>query len=201
MKPLFFWNFFLDKIVAGAAMLLLLINNTGCSKEYSFEGGPVNAAPDSLPPPPIVRVLPFCSICATYPETLKLNQWSLKAEQSEACGILDTAIINLERNSFTFFGPSACSGDTGLVMTVYLENDALNRDITNLTIDRVAFYYYDRVTPSYIYINNHNTVFSAHVDSYQHQSKILIGSFSGNVFRTNGTPAAITGGRFKIKLL
>lgn len=59
MKSLFFWNFFLDKIVAGAAMLLLLINNTGCSKEYSFEGGPVNAAPDSLPPPSVVRELPF----------------------------------------------------------------------------------------------------------------------------------------------
>ena len=203
MKPVITLRHFFLMMGAIAFGGFLFINGTGCSKEYSFEGANVNV-PDTIPRPilpPVVRELPVCNACAAYTNPVELNQWSLKANESAACGVLDTAIINLERNAFTFFGPSACSRDTGLVMTVYLENDALNHDISNMTVDRVAFYYYDRVTPSYIYISSHNTVFTVHIDSYKHQSKILIGSFSGNVFRSNDTPAAITAGRFKVKLI
>ena len=86
-------------------------------------------------------------------------------------------------------------------MTVYVENETLNHDITNLSINRVAFYYYDRVTPSYIYISDRNIAFSVHIDSYRHQSRILTGSFRGGALRTNGSASSITEGKFKIKLL
>ena len=202
MKQIGFLKKLTVKAIINALLLLSAINYIGCSKEYSYEGGSVNITHDSLPPPPpVIHELPLCSLCAAYPDPLELNQWSLKAGNSSACGILDTAIINLERTAFTFFGPSACSRDTGLVMTVYVENETLNHDITNLSINRVAFYYYDRVTPSYIYMSGHNIAFSVQIDSYKHQTRILTGSFRGSVLRTNGNASSITEGRFKIKLL
>jgi hypothetical protein len=188
-------------LLTGMIILYLAGNFSACSKEYSFEGGGTPAI-DTLPPPPVPKPeLPVCPACANYTDPVNLNQWTFNVKQSKACGTTDTAIINLERTAFTFFGPSTCSADTGLVMTVYLENESLNRDITNLTINRVAFYYYDRVTPSYIYMSNHNSPFTVHVDSYQHQTKILTGTFTGNTLKADNSPASITSGKFKVKLL
>jgi hypothetical protein len=193
------------RLVINTTMVLLAVCNTDCRKEYSYEGGSAPSVRDTVPPPPppppIVYELPFCASCAVYTNPIQLNKWSLKAGNAFACGTLDTAIINLERTSFTFFGPSTCSRDTGLVMTVYVENEKLNRDISNLVINRVAFYYYDRVTPSHIYMNMPNVAFSVVVDSYNHQTKILTGSFRGSALRRNGSAASISEGRFKVKLL
>ena len=109
MKQMFFLKKLAVKVVINALLLFLAINYISCSKEYSYEGGYVNITHDSLPQLPTVkRDLPLCSLCAAYSDSLELNQWSFKAGNSSACGILDTAIINLERTAFTFFGPSAC---------------------------------------------------------------------------------------------
>ena len=48
------------------------------------------------------------------------------------------------KTDFTFFGPSACSVDTGIVVSVYLPV-ALDRDQFNLTTQQTAFYYYDHM--------------------------------------------------------
>jgi hypothetical protein len=189
--------------IVNVALLLVIVCYFSCAKEYSYEGGAILPIRDSLPPPPppVVYELPPCKLCTVNANTIPLNQWSLKAGNAFACGTLDTAIINLERTSFTFFGPSACSGDTGLVMTVYIENDKLNRDVANLVVNRVAFYYYDRVTPSHIYVNIPNVIFSVVIESYVHQTKLLIGRFSGSVLKSNGKASSISEGRFKVKLL
>ncbi|HLG41207.1 MAG TPA: hypothetical protein VI461_16115, partial [Chitinophagaceae bacterium] len=182
MRPRFYKILSLTAIIV--ATMPLLFSHTGCAKEYSFEGA------DTLhhvgPPIPIAvqDELPQCAACDSYADPVSPGQWSLKAMQSQACGTVDTAIINLERTYFTFFGPSACSRDTGMVITVYLENDSLNRSRTNVIVNRVAFYYYDRVTPSYIYITTPNTAFSVLIENYDHQSRIATGRFGGNVFRT-----------------
>ena len=62
------------KAIINALLLLSAINNIGCSKEYSYEGGPVNITHDSLPPPPpVIHELPLCSLCAAYPDPLELK--------------------------------------------------------------------------------------------------------------------------------
>ncbi len=192
------------RVPAIAAALYLFVLVVSCSKEYSCEGCSINTPADSLPiptTPPVASELPVCLSCATYPDPVELNQWSLKAQQSQACGSIDTAIINPERTAFTFYGPSACSADTGMVLTVYMESRVLNQDLSNITINRSSFYFYDRVTPSDIYMSRQTVVFPVHIDRYDHQTKIISGSFSGTVFRGNGSPASISAGKFKVKLI
>ncbi len=186
-----------------SAVVFILLNFTRCAKEYSFEGA--NTRPrDTVivppPPPPAASELPHCSSCDHLTTPVQLNHWSLKAQQAQACGTIDTAIITLERTSFTFFGPSSCSRDTGMVITAYL-NDSLDRDKTNIQVDRVAFYYYDRVTPSYIYITYPTTPFYVHIDTYNHQTKIATGTFGGSGVKVNGSNTVISEGKFSIKLL
>lgn len=192
------------QVPAIAVAMYLFVLVAGCTKEYSCEGCNTNVPADSLPipaTPPVASELPVCPSCNTFPDPVELGQWSLKAQQSQACGIIDTAIINPERTAFTFYGPSACSADTGMVLTVYMENRVLNQDISNITINRSSFYFFDRVTPSDIYMSRQTVVFPVHIDWYDHQTKIISGSFSGTVFRGNGSPASISAGKFKVKLI
>jgi hypothetical protein len=185
-------------VLFSVLLLLLLLS---CKKEYSYE---MTASPQqdtiSVPPDPVSE-LPRCYACDTYTDPINLNKWSLKAEQSKACGIIDTAICTFDRTAFTFFGPSACSMDTGLVMTVYLQDVKLDRDLSNVYISKVAFYYYDRITPSYIYISSSAYPFSVYIENYNHQTKILTGKFDGFAKRVTSINATISNGRFKIKLL
>jgi len=186
--------------LAGLFSLLSLLIIMGCAKEYSYEGGDLVEVHDSLPPPVVVNDFPACPFCQTITGT-PLSSWSFKKGNTTVCGSIDTAIITLERTAFTFFGPSACSVDSGLVITVYLGNESLNRDRTNVTINNIAFYYYDRVTPSYIFMSLPNSPFTGTIDNYDHQAKIASGTFTGNALRSDGSAASITSGKFKVKLL
>jgi hypothetical protein len=171
---------------------------TGCEKEYSFEGGGSRIIRDTIPVPVITN--PVCPACInnTAPG---LSEWNFKSLNWKLCGRADTAIALGNRTAFTFFGPSTYSSDTGLVITVYLDNDTLNRDKQNLHIDRVAFYCYDRVTPSYIFMSQNSNTFSVTIENYHHATGIATGTFGGTVFRANGAAASIDSGRFKVKLL
>lgn len=182
------------------ATLLWLLISFSCSKEVSFEGGGTPSPVDTIHPMPPPSEFPVCAACATNNGTA-LSTWTFKSGNSVFCGKADTAIINLERNAFTFFGPSSCSKDSGMVITVYLEGDSLNRDITNLTSSHNAFYYYDRVAPSYIFISQANSLFTVTITSYNHQSRIATGTFHGNVIRANGNGAGIESGKFTVKLI
>jgi hypothetical protein len=180
--------------------LLLLLTQVSCNKEYSFEGDDVPVVADTIPVPVVINEFPVCPACVANTGA-SVSEWNFKSRNSVLCGKADTAIINLERNAFTFFGPSSCSKDSGMVITVYLEGDSLNRDITNLTSSHNAFYYYDRVAPSYIFISQANSLFTVTITSYNHQSRIATGTFHGNVIRANGNGAGIESGKFTVKLL
>jgi hypothetical protein len=122
-------------------------------------------------------------------------------ENTIACGKLDTAIVINNRTVFTFFGPSSCSIDTGIVVTVYLQNDTLNRDIPYLYTNKVSFFYYDRVTPSYILISQVYSPFSLILENYDHQTRLATGSFSGTALAPDNHFVNISSGKFKVKLL
>ena len=122
-------------------------------------------------------------------------------ENTVACGKADTAIVINNRTVFTFFGPSSCSIDTGMVITVYLENDTLNRDISNLITNKVAFYYYDHVAPSYILMSQTYSPFSVTLETYNHQTKLATGSFTGFALGPGNRFFQVNSGKFKVKLL
>ena len=190
----------MQKVLCLLAMALLLFFNN-CRKEYSFEGSntpPVDTS-DSPKPAPVAYNFPLCSVCSTL-TTTQLSTWSFKMENMPACGKADTAIMLGNRTAFTFFGPSSCSNDTGMVITVYLR-DTLNKNLTYISADKTAFYYYDHVTPSYIMMSQAYAPFSVTIESYDHQTKIATGTFEGVALRSDGHWVSINSGKFKMKLL
>jgi len=176
---------------------VVIIYMTGCQKEYSFEGSLV-PVPDTLPVTTATD-FPSCSSCINN-DTLALWSWKFKLNKAILCGHSDTAIINIERSSFTFFGPSSCSIDSGLVITVYLNPWVLDADRSNINAGMVAFYYYDHVGSNYILMSQPNTAFTLTIENYNNQTGITVGKFSGYAFMANGNIATESEGRFKVKL-
>ncbi|MGE5108515.1 MAG: hypothetical protein ACM3H8_13270 [Sphingobacteriales bacterium] len=179
---------------------ILIILLSGCYKEYSYEKQddiPVQLPVDTIKP--VTAEFPVCSSCIETAEP-QASKWSFKSGNSLLCGRIDTAILTFERSAFTFFGPSSCSLDTGLVITVYLEDNPLNSDKFNLTIKKTAFYYYQHGAP-YIFMTDPGTRFTVTIDSYIHATHVISGTFSGSAFRSDGRIAEITSGKFKTILL
>jgi len=182
-------------------VIVSLLFMASCRKEYSFEGNMTPPVDTTGTPasPPVTYNFSLCSICATS-ATTELSSWSFKMENILACGKADTAIMLGNRTAFTFFGPSLCSNDTGMVITVYLR-DTLNKNLSYISADKAAFYYYDHVTPSYIMMSQAYAPFSVTIQNYDHQTKIATGTFEGVALRSDGHWVSINSGKFKMKLL
>lgn len=179
---------------------LALVFAFSCTKDYSYEGG-VNYVPrrDTLPSPPNPPAPYVCPSCVGNDDFIE-DKWSLHVGPDFYCGIIDTIITTPTRTGFTFFGPSACSLDSGMVITVNLDGESFTHDINNYTTTKAGFYYYDKVTPSYMLITNPGDPFSLHVISYNHQTKMFIGSFSGFAKLANGGSAFVSNAKFKLKV-
>ena len=190
-------------------LLLLVVYTTSCEKEYSYEGGnaqppPITVPVDSTHPADTIHLdpgeLPPCISCIESND-IPASSWSFKTGNSLLCGRVDTAImLSLERNTFTFFGPSACGTDTGLIFTVSLSPNALNRDIENVEASNAVFYYYHTYSP-YILTSLFNQPFRLNILSYNHTTKLVTGTFSGSGYRPDGRAVNITDGKFKTKLI
>lgn len=179
---------------------IVLLQTTGCKKEYSCEGGcKVVIQRDSVIGPPVISpTFPGCSSCKAADE-LVLSKWNFKTGNTFVCGSVDNAGFIGEGKAFTFFGPSACSIDSGVVFTVYLPA-ILDHDVYNETINNVAFYYYDHHATKDIFISMSPKPFTVNIQSFISSTRIMSGSFSGTVFKPNGDTAVISDGKFKIKL-
>jgi hypothetical protein len=168
-----------------------------CAKEFSYERKPdVVVAADTIL---TKSFLPACMLCNDANRT-GMKKWSFSQKNSVQCGDIDTAIITPNRNAFTFFGPSSCSVDTGLVITAYLDEFKLDKDISNFTTNHVAFYYYDHVKPSYIFMVRPPLNFSLTIESYIHQTGIIKGSFRGSAFREDNSLDQVESGKFVLQL-
>lgn len=189
-----------------AALCVCII---ACEKEYSYEGGagtapvPVDTTRtdtttnvDTTDPGPGIS---YCNTCADKKETA-LDEWSFRIGDTVFCGADDTAIINYERTAFTFFGPSSCAADSGMIFTVYLSPNVLNRDRYNFTVPYASFYYYHTGAPN-VLSNKADESFTLTIKSYIHSTKIATGTFSGTAYRQDGSPVAVRWGKFKIRLI
>ena len=180
-------------------LILQMFLQTGCKKEYSYEGSDLTISKDSLLPPPLpVKAFPGCAACKVTDE-LVLGKWNFKTGNTFLCGSVDAAGIDFEKTAFTFFGPSACSIDTGLVMTIYL-SAPLDGDKFDITTTRAAFFYYDHHAPKDIFISQPSTLFTVTIQSFIYATGIATGTFSGTVFKPNGDKASVSEGKFKVKL-
>src|SRR6476646_7733927 len=184
-------------------LTILLLQNTRCAKEYSFEGAKTDTLSTvtgdtvtSQTPTPYLQ----CSLCNPS-DPIVLGHWSFKTGNEYQCGTFtNSGFFNGQsKTDFTFFGPSACSVDTGIVVSVYLPV-ALDRDQYNLTTQQTAFYYYDHNAPADIFQSRHTAVFSVTVQSFIDATRIVTGTFGGTVFAANGDTAQISEGQFVAQL-
>jgi hypothetical protein len=177
--------------------MLLLILISGCEREYSYEGGdPVVIDPIPVPIPD--QPAWMCASCINQ-DRFTESKWSFFNDNKIICGISDTARVNAERTFFTFFGPSACSIDTGMVIGVYL-NEVLDKDQYNIISRYASFYHYDNVGQTDIHISRVGFPFTVRIESYIHQTRTATGTFNGPVFTANGDSSYINFGKFKVKL-
>ena len=84
-------------------------------------------------------------------------------------------------------------------MTVYFPVP-LTRDRSNITTNRVAFYYYDHHASKDIFIALSTAPFYLTLNSFTYATGIATGTFGGIVYRANGDTALIRDGNFSIKL-
>ena len=183
---------------------ILVIFIFGCIKEYSREAFDSTVPPvvdTSAPPqtPSTDTPLLFCAACAGM-DKFEENRWSFKAGNSLYCGPMDTALVAPERNAFTFFGPSACSSDTSMVVTIFTENYALNKDLQSVVIPNVDFRFTKFGAAKYLLVSQPGTPFYLTIDSYNHQTKMTIGTFSGYAYQPDGSTVLVSAGKFKAKL-
>lgn len=184
--------------------IAVLFYNSGCIKEYSYErqniAPPVQDSTPALPTPLPAPDFPLCAACEGK-DNYEESRWSFKAGDSFLCGIIDTAIVGPDRNVFTFFGPSACSTDTNMVISVFLESQKLDRSQQNMVIPKVIFYVAKAGAPQYLLVTRPGTPFTVILNSYDHQTKMTTGTFSGYVFKANGTTTLIHSTKFKLRLI
>ncbi|MGH2647107.1 MAG: hypothetical protein ACRDE8_06050 [Ginsengibacter sp.] len=185
---------------------MLLLQNTGCEKDYSYEGGDtvtvirVPVIDSTKPLFDTIKVFPDCSLCNSA-DDLSPGSWSFKTGSSYVCGETTNSGFfgGYSKTDITFFGPSACSEDTGLVMSVFLPVP-LDQDMSNITATYVAFYYYDHNAPKDIFDSQSEKPFSLTLQSFKISTGIATGIFSGTVFKANGDTAIIREGRFKVNI-
>ena len=178
-------------------LFILLLSIVACEKEYSYEGGNTPTLRDSLiVSPPHSYICSSCIGADNYIE----GKWSFYNIDTFYCGIIDTAIATPERNGFTIFGPSSCSIDSGLVLTINIQPSALTKDLFNVTTNLAGLYYYDNIGQSHPFVTQPGFTFSFIIDSYIHQTRMLIGRFSGTVFKPNGEATTLFG-KCKVKML
>ena len=190
-------------LVLAFILPIFLLQNTGCYKDYSIEGiDTTRMARDTASSGPvgIIKAFPDCALC--NPESdISIGHWNFKTGNSFLCGgVTNSGFIGgYSKKDFTVFGPSACSVDTGLVISAYLDVP-LDQDRYNLSTFQTAFYYYDNHAPKDILISLPTEPFVITVQSFTYATGIAIGSFSGTVFKANGDTAIVTDGKFKVQL-
>lgn len=184
-------------------LLLPAIAYSGCIKEYSYEGGaPPPVATDSTTPPvtPPPIDLGECSFCNADRDNYEENRWSFKVGNSFLCGTMDTAILTPDRDGFTFFGPGSCPAITTMVITVYPEDHKLDKDYSQLTLSKVIFTYGELGLPKFLLSTERGLPFTLTIESYNYQTKMSVGTFSGDVVSADGKILQVSG-KFKVKLV
>ena len=193
-------------IMCAGLLFFQLMSYESCIKEYSYEGGPTDTL-DTIPvidtllndtttsSPPIV--FQHCDACNGQ-SGYTLGTWNFKYDTSIFCGNITRAIINVDKNAFTFFGPSACSLDTGLIMTVYLDAP-LDGDATNVTALHTYFQYYNNKGIQDIFDSFESAPFVLTIEKYTQSTGIATGHFTGLVKTDRNTTDKIQEGKFMIQ--
>ncbi len=196
----------LHLISVALACFLLFVASPGCIKEYSYEGGQHDSIPlvdttgadtTSTDTSASATLYSQCSLCNKNPD-FTLGKWSFTIDTFIFCGTITGQVMLGARTAFTFFGPSACSTDTGLVMTCYLDNP-FPAEAKNINVDRTTLRYYNHVGAKDMFVADISLGFSLSITSYSESTGIMKGYFSGLVYTDRNDIAQIENGKFEIQ--
>lgn len=193
-------------LLAGLLTLLTaLAFHTGCKKEYSYEG---STPTDTTVIPDLTNnfdsaqnnafFFPQCPSCKST-NTVADFQWAFTINGSYLCGIITRGILSAAGDAMTFFGPSTCSEDTGIVITAFFSTQPLNSDKRSLVADRAAFQYYDNTSQSDILHSKQPNPFVLTITDYNRSTGMATGTFNGSVLAKNGDIIKVEKGSFKVR--
>ncbi len=145
-------------------------------------------------------IFPNCKTCDSV-SSLNENSWSFHNYSSFLCGKIDTAFLNLEKNSFTFFGPSNCSKDTVLSLVgSFYPTAVFDKDLFNITSSSAILYLSANNIPKAIFKpdKGSNTSIKITIDTFSLKTGILIGKFTGYTSTESGDSSYISSGKFNL---
>lgn len=151
--------------------------------------------PDTLAavPPKYSFHVPACLSCG-IPDQQKV--WSFEIGASKLCGVVTDAVTTPDNTAFTFFGPSACSRDTGIIIEAFF-GIPFNRDLYKIRSVHASIQYYDNVTLSNVFTSWYVSGFAITVDTFSFSARQVSGRFQGLVTTPKGDTAYITAGKFR----
>jgi len=182
------------------ACCTLLLNIQGCRKEYSYERQPIDTTgtePDSTDTIPNDVVYSQCPLCEKDPG-YAMGKWSFMIDTFTFCGIVTGEVMLDERTAFTFFGPSACSTDSGLIITCYM-NEPFAEEAEYVSVDVITLRYYNHRGTKDMLQADASLGFALVIQSYSKTTGIMRGIFSGNVLTDRNTLEHISNGKFEIQ--
>lgn len=183
-------------------ILYLLSPIGGCKKEYSYEGGNVPSDTSIIRDTIVIKdtatsvVFPACISCNSI-DTFSASIWSLKVAGVVLCGKVTRAVVSPDSSGMTFFGPSICSVDSGLIITAFFFDGSLSKDQSNLIAERASLEYYDNTTSSDVLVSKKPNNFSVTIISYNPQ-RGMTGTFNGWVVDKKGNVVEVDDGKFGI---
>lgn len=186
------------------SVVILFSITSGCIKEYSYEGETRDSTRniDSVPTPDTIdnttTIIFPCSACKPA-SALNLQEWSFKVGNTYTCGKTTGAVLSPDGDAMTFFGPTFCTEDTGIVVTAFFGELSLKRDQSNITASRSSIEYYEKSTPGNVMESSNRFGFYVTITKYEQQSKLAEGTFKGVVLAKDGSQINIEDGKFKIK--
>lgn len=192
-------------IIFSSIAVSFFVFETGCKKEYSYEGGlpaELIEQPDSITvvdssinnSAPIV---PACAACEGIDTTASF--WMFNVGAASFCGTVTNTVISGDKTAMTFFGPSSCFPDSGLIITAFFSEGELNTNTDNLKAARSSLQYYDNSTGVDAFVSEASSPFKLMIDNYDPQTGMAMGRFGGNVRGKDGNVITIDAGRFRIK--
>jgi len=198
----------LTYIICFFLVLYILVFAGGCKKEYSYEGEPIQGPiqfPDStvigdstiIGDSTSIIAFPKCNGCNT--DVLSALTWSFKVGSSLLCGNITRGVVSPDGGGMTFFGPSSCSRDSGLIITAFFSDQTLKKDQSNITASRASLEYYDNTTMSDILQSKRPNIFSLIIDNYVRETGVATGTFNGSVLDKDGNIIKVYAGRFNVK--
>jgi hypothetical protein len=194
------------KFVTTATVVLALLAgmcNAGCFKEeYSYEGRSTPPADSTINTDTTTDIplnnLPVlqCHLCNNDP--VKSMQWRFMYGTKPLCGTATKAVMSPEKNALTFYGPSACSVDTGLIINAFFDV-LLDQSRSNVRAAQASFHYYNKNSADDVFRSLPAFPFTLVIDQYTPETKTAAGHFSGDAFTHTGLHIAVDSGTFLIR--